>query len=36
MTLNDWLAMYEAHIPEHLSYMQENYDAWRKAGQNKA
>ena len=28
MTLDDWLAVYEAHIPEHLAYMQENYDAW--------
>ena len=31
MTLNDWLAVYEAHVPEHLSYMQDNYDAWRAA-----
>ena len=30
MTLSDWLAVYEAHIPEHLGYMQENYDTWRK------
>ena len=30
MTLDDWLAVYEAHIPEHLGFMQENYDAWRK------
>ena len=29
MTLDDWLAVYEAHIPEHLGFMQENYDAWR-------
>ena len=29
MTLDDWLDVYEAHIPEHLGYMQENYDAWR-------
>ncbi len=31
MTLDDWLAVYEAHIPEHLQYMQENYEAWRAA-----
>lgn len=31
MTLDDWLLVYEAHVPEHLSYMQENYDAWRAA-----
>ena len=31
MTLDDWLLVYEAHIPEHLSYMQDNYDAWRAA-----
>ena len=31
MTLDDWLDVYEAHIPEHLGFMQENYDAWRKA-----
>ena len=30
MTLDDWLTVYEAHIPEHLGFMQENYDAWRK------
>ncbi len=28
MTLDDWLAVYEVHIPEHLQSMQENYDAW--------
>ena len=28
MTLDDWLDVYAAHIPEHLEYMQENYDAW--------
>ena len=28
MTLDDWLLVYEAHIPEHLGFMQENYDAW--------
>ena len=29
MTLDDWLLVYEAHIPEHLGFMQENYAAWR-------
>ena len=29
MTLDDWLLVYEAHIPEHLAYMSENYHAWR-------
>lgn len=28
MTLDDWLDVYAAHIPEHLEYMQENYNAW--------
>lgn len=28
MTLDDWLTVYEVHIPEHLQSMQENYDAW--------
>ena len=28
MTLDDWLLVYAAHIPEHLGFMQENYDAW--------
>ena len=32
MTLDYWLDVYEAHIPEHLSYMQENYEAWRDGG----
>ena len=30
MTLDDWLEVYAAHIPEHLGFMQENYDAWRR------
>lgn len=30
MTLDDWLAVYAAHIPEHLSYMQQTYDAWQQ------
>ena len=28
MTLDDWLDVYAAHIPEHLQYVQENYNAW--------
>ena len=32
MTLDDWLSVYEAHIPEHLGFMQENYDAWLQSG----
>lgn len=35
MTLDDWLTVYEAHIPEHLSYMQENYEAWLTVRQEK-
>ena len=32
MTLDDWLLVYEAHIPEHLGFMQENYAAWLQSG----
>ena len=28
MTLDDWLRVYESHVPEHVQSMQENYDAW--------
>ncbi len=28
MTLDDWLDVYESHVPEHLQFMQENYAAW--------
>ena len=28
MTLDDWLNVYESHVPEHVHSMQENYDAW--------
>ena len=28
MTLDDWLDVYERHVPEHVHSMQENYDAW--------
>ena len=31
MALDDWLDVYDAHIPEHLDGMQENYGAWLKA-----
>ena len=30
MTLDDWLDVYERHIPEHVQYMRENYEAWSK------
>ena len=32
MTLDDWLDVYERHVPEHLQYMQENYEVWRRGG----
>jgi hypothetical protein len=28
MTLDDWLRVYERHIPEHLAQMRENHEAW--------
>ena len=28
MTLDDWLDVYERHVPEHLHSMQENFEAW--------
>ena len=28
MTLDDWLDVYAVHVPEHLQYMRENYNAW--------
>ena len=28
MTLDDWLQVYERHIPEHLAQMDENHEAW--------
>ena len=31
MTLEDWLDVYAAHIPEHLQYMEENFETWRTA-----
>ncbi|MBI3914400.1 MAG: DinB family protein [Chloroflexi bacterium] len=30
MTMDDWLAIYEAHIPEHLVQMQGVYKAWKE------
>ena len=36
MTLDDWLAVYEVHIPEHLGFMQENYDAWLQTRRERA
>ena len=32
MTLDDWLDVYERHVPEHIQSMQENYDAWAASG----
>ena len=32
MTLDDWLNIYERHIPEHVQYMQENVQEWIKLG----
>ena len=28
MTLDDWLNVYDRHIPEHVQYMRENLEAW--------
>ena len=28
MTLDDWLDVYQSHVPEHVQSMQENLDAW--------
>ena len=28
MTLDDWLSVYERHIPEHIEQMQADYQAW--------
>jgi hypothetical protein len=30
MSLDDWLDIYERHIPEHVAQMQSNYEAWLK------
>ena len=33
VTLDEWLELYEAHIPEHINQMRKNYDEWRKKHQ---
>ena len=30
-TLADWLTTYERHVPEHIEYMRQNYQAWLAA-----
>ena len=30
MTLDDWLDVYDRHVPEHISQMLAVYDAWQK------
>jgi uncharacterized damage-inducible protein DinB len=29
MTLDDWLAVYAAHVPDHIAQMQQNYAEWK-------
>ncbi|MFZ6030264.1 MAG: DinB family protein [Chloroflexota bacterium] len=31
MTMDDWLTVYERHIPDHIAQMQTVYDAWTRA-----
>lgn len=31
MTMDDWLDIYERHIPEHLAQMRINYEAWQNS-----
>ena len=31
MSLDDWLEVYESHIPEHLQFMREDYEAWQNS-----
>jgi len=31
MTLDDWLDVYERHVAEHVDYMRQNYEEWKKA-----
>ncbi len=31
MTLDDWLAVYERHVPDHLAQMREVYQAWQRS-----
>ncbi len=35
MTLDDWLDIYERHIPEHIQQMQANYRDWMAQGSAK-
>ena len=28
ISFDQWLDIYERHVPEHIRYVQENYDAW--------
>lgn len=30
MTMDDWLDVYERHIPEHIAQMRLNYEAWKE------
>jgi hypothetical protein len=30
MTMDDWLEVYERHIPEHVQQMQASYEAWKR------
>jgi hypothetical protein len=30
MTMDEWLDIYDRHIPEHIEQMQEVYTAWQK------
>ena len=31
MTLDDWLAIYEEHVPAHIRQMKKNYEVWKRA-----
>jgi hypothetical protein len=35
MTMDDWLDVYDRHIPEHLAQMQSVYEAWKKNSRRK-
>ena len=30
MTMDDWLDVYDRHVPDHIAQMQEVYAAWRR------
>ena len=32
ITLDDWLDTYEAHVREHVEYMQQNLETWQVQG----